>query len=70
MSVVKNKGLRPAQAAEKLGIGLSTLWARAKHEADFPRPVKLGSRTTVFLESELDAWLSKRAAQSRGTVTA
>ncbi|KFG94410.1 regulatory protein [Burkholderia paludis] len=67
---VNTKGLRPTQAAEKLGIGMSTLWSRAKHDADFPKPVKLSSRTTIFIEAELDAYLQKRIAESRGMVAA
>ncbi|KJJ95051.1 regulatory protein [Burkholderiaceae bacterium 26] len=62
---VSFKGLRPPKAAEKLGIGLSTLWARAKNDPEFPRPVKLGPATTVFLEHELDAYLAKCAAETR-----
>ena len=57
-----NRALRPARAAEKLGIGLSTLWAKAKSQADFPKPIKTGPRTTVFLEQELDAYLASCAA--------
>ncbi|WP_081071966.1 helix-turn-helix transcriptional regulator [Burkholderia cepacia] len=61
-----NRGLRPAQAATKLGIGLSSLWAKAKHEAGFPQPLKLGPRTTVFLEQELDAYLlNKRDSNAK-----
>jgi prophage regulatory protein len=67
---VTTKGLRPIQAAEKLGIGVSTLWARAKRDADFPKPVKLSSRTTIFVEAELDEYLQKRIAESRGAVAA
>ncbi|TAM08289.1 MAG: AlpA family phage regulatory protein [Paraburkholderia sp.] len=67
---VNLKGLRPVQAAEKLGIGVSTLWARAKREADFPKPVKLSMRTTIFVEHELDAYLQKRIAEARGAVLA
>jgi prophage regulatory protein len=59
------KGLRPIHAAEKLGIGVSTLWARAKREADFPKPVKLSSRATIFVEHEIDDYLQKRIAESR-----
>ena len=64
------QGLRPAQAAKKLGVGLSTLWVKAKSEPDFPRPVKLGVRTTIFIEAELDAYLQRRIAESRGVVAA
>jgi prophage regulatory protein len=54
--------LRPAVAAQKLGIGLSTLRGKAKNESGFPRPVKTGPRVTIFLEHDLDAWLASRAA--------
>ncbi|WP_175837303.1 helix-turn-helix transcriptional regulator [Burkholderia anthina] len=67
---VNTKGLRPNQAAEKLGIGVSTLWLRAKNDADFPKPVKLSTCTTIFIEAELDAYLQKRIAESRGMVAA
>jgi len=40
--------LRPAVAAQKLGIGLSTLRGKAKNESGFPRPVKTGPRVTSF----------------------
>ncbi|MDQ7978697.1 AlpA family phage regulatory protein [Paraburkholderia sp. SARCC-3016] len=56
------RGLRPAKAAEKLGIGLSTLWLKTKNQADFPKPVKIGPSTTIFLEHELDAYIATCAA--------
>ena len=58
-------GLRPVNAAKKLGIGLSTLWLKVKKEPDFPKPFKLGPRTTIFIESELDAYLASCAAKAR-----
>ncbi|MCA8051309.1 helix-turn-helix transcriptional regulator [Burkholderia arboris] len=67
---VSYKGLRPSQAAEKLGIGLSSLWAKAKAEPGFPQPVKLGPATTVFIEHELDAYIEKCIAESRQAVAA
>jgi prophage regulatory protein len=57
--------IRPAQASEKLGIGLSTLWLKVKNEPDFPKPFKLAPRTTIFLERELDEYLVACAARSR-----
>ncbi|OUL68686.1 helix-turn-helix transcriptional regulator [Paraburkholderia hospita] len=59
---VSPRALRPAKAAEKLGIGLSTLWAKAKNQADFPKPVKIGPSTTIFLEHELDAYIASCVA--------
>ena len=58
---MSSRGLRPATAAEKLGVGLSTLWRYAQTIPDFPKPVKLSPRCTIFFESELDAWLASRA---------
>lgn len=62
MSQLSQRALRPSCAAEKLGIALSTLWAKAHGDPDFPKPIKLGPRTTVFLEKEIDQWLEARAA--------
>ena len=31
--------------------------------AEFPRPVKLGAGTRVWVEAEVDAWLEARAAE-------
>lgn len=63
--VPEGRGLRPAQAAQKLSIGLSSLWLKAKTDPDFPRPFKLSPRTTVFYEHELNEYLSRCAAKSR-----
>ncbi|MBR8256677.1 helix-turn-helix transcriptional regulator [Burkholderia ambifaria] len=58
--------LRPAAAAKKLGIGVSTLWLRIKHDPTFPRAIKLSARTTVLSERELDAYVEKCASKPRG----
>jgi len=61
----QGRAIRPTQAAQKFAIGLSTLWLRVKNDPQFPKPIKLGPRTTIFLEHELDAYLAACAAQSR-----
>lgn len=58
------RSLRPQQAAQILGIGLSTLWRWAKEREDFPAPIKLGPRTTVWPLEKLVAW--RDAQSSRG----
>ncbi len=45
---------RPKAAAEYLDIGLSTLWRWAKEREDFPKPIRIGPRTTVFETRQLD----------------
>ena len=56
--------LRPSRAAQRLAIGLSTLWLKAKKEADFPKPIRLGPRITAFRIADLDAWLTRQACKT------
>jgi prophage regulatory protein len=53
--------LRPRKAAQFLGIGETTLWQWAKDRADFPKPIKLGPRTTVWELDKLIAWRNAQA---------
>lgn len=32
----------------------------------FPKPVKIGSRSIAFVESEIDAWIAARIAERDG----
>ncbi|WP_320534803.1 helix-turn-helix transcriptional regulator [Robbsia andropogonis] len=59
----QGRAMRPSKGAEYLGIGLSTFWRYARTLPDFPRPVKVSPRVTLFMEDELSAWLEKRAAE-------
>jgi len=63
--------MRPTEAAKKIGVALSTLWGKAKHDAEFPRPVKISANITIFFEDEIDAYLEACAVRSReGTALA
>ncbi len=64
-TLTHRRALRPPQAAQKLGIGLSTLWTKVKVDPDFAQPVKMGPRVTIFFEDELDAWLTSLATKAR-----
>ena len=57
--------VRPAKAAELLGIGVSTLWRYTKTVDDFPKPVRINSRVLVFVREELDSWVESRIASAR-----
>jgi len=52
--------IRPKEAAKHLGIGLSTLWMWAKNNPDFPKPINLSPRVTVFRIADLDAHVFKQ----------
>ncbi|WP_438860008.1 helix-turn-helix transcriptional regulator [Achromobacter spanius] len=53
--------LRAGAAATYLGIGVSTIWQKAREEANFPKPRKMSARTTVWLREDLDAYLASLA---------
>lgn len=57
------KHLRPKQAAELLGIGLSTFWALSRTDSDFPELVRLSPACTIVRESDLEDYLRKRSAK-------
>ncbi|CNL00316.1 helix-turn-helix transcriptional regulator [Yersinia kristensenii] len=45
--------------------GLTDKWFyKLIKDGDFPKPIKLG-RSSRWLQSEVEAWLQKRIAQSR-----
>lgn len=45
----------------------STIYRMASSEqASFPKPIKLGQRSSGWLKSEVDQWLNERIEASRG----
>jgi prophage regulatory protein len=47
--------------------GYSKPWIyRLIQQKRFPAPVKIGTRAIAFVESEIDEWVAKRIAESRG----
>lgn len=52
----QTQSARPKDAANLLGVGISTFWRWAKERQGFPKPRKLSSRCTVFDVAELLAW--------------
>jgi predicted DNA-binding transcriptional regulator AlpA len=47
---------RPSQAAVLFGVHISTIWRWVAERDDFPKPRKVGPRTTVFVTAELIAF--------------
>lgn len=55
-------------AAQKLGISRSSFWSKQDSSSPtfdptFPIPVRVGARSTGWLEHELDEWILKQAAK-------
>lgn len=60
-AINQSRSLRPRQAAEFLGIGVSTLWRWCSQDPNAPKPLRLSARVTVFREADLAAWRELRA---------
>jgi len=54
------RGVRPAKAAERLGVSLPTFWRYARTIADFPKLIKLTDAVTIVDADELDAYVERR----------
>ncbi|EMO0474738.1 AlpA family transcriptional regulator [Pluralibacter gergoviae] len=61
------KLIRFSEALDRTGYGRSWLYKLIAQQR-FPQPVKIGSRSIAFVESEVDEWINQRIAESRGEV--
>lgn len=59
-----NSILRLPTVKARTGLSRSTIYLRIS-AGQFPKPINLGYRAVGWLESEIDAWLSSRVAESR-----
>jgi prophage regulatory protein len=59
------RNLRPRQAADALGIALSTFWKRAKDDPDFPPIINLTKGCSVVREEDLEAYMEKKLQASK-----
>jgi prophage regulatory protein len=56
--------LRRKQVQARTGLSRSTIYLKIS-EGTFPKPVSLGARAVGWVESEIEAWLSRQIEQSR-----
>ncbi|WP_162575136.1 helix-turn-helix transcriptional regulator [Variovorax sp. PBL-H6] len=59
-----SRSLRVAKAREFLGVSNTTIWRWVRENPDFPRPIKLSPKVTVFQLNELVAWRDAQKAAS------
>ncbi|ELV7528921.1 helix-turn-helix transcriptional regulator [Edwardsiella tarda] len=59
--------IRMPEVISRTGYGKSWIYALIA-QGRFPKPVKIGSRSIAFVESEVDDWINQRIAESRGEV--
>lgn len=69
---IAHRLLRRKQVEQSLGLSRSTIYARldpkSRHyDPDFPKPIKLGTTSIAFVESEVQDYIAHRIADSRKT---
>jgi len=68
---VSDRYLRFPEVKQRTGLCRTTVWKyEHKTPPDFPVRVVLGPRMVGWLESEVNAWIERRAAKYRATPAA
>ena len=57
------KIIRVPTVLERIGVSRSTLYQWVS-EGKFPRSVPIGDRAVGWLESDVDAWIERKAAEA------
>jgi len=65
MSILNHKLLRLPQVISVTGLSKSTIYARIA-EGTFPKQVPLGPRLVVWVESDIQNWISEQVSVARG----
>jgi len=50
--------IRVAEVMKRTGLAKSTIWLYAKEHENFPKPLKLSPRVTVWRESDIDNYIT------------
>lgn len=67
MAIPERAFLRPAEAAQLVGLSVPSLYRLAR-QGDFPRMVKLGPHSSGFVATEVHDWCERRIAAARREV--
>lgn len=59
--------IRMPEVLRRIGYGKAWIYKLISLER-FPKPVKIGSRSIAFVESEIDEWINSRIEESRKEV--
>ena len=57
--------LRLQQVMDRTGLGRSPIYAMAS-KGEFPKPIKIGLRSSAWLENEIRDWVRDKILESRG----
>ncbi|EET1468985.1 TPA: AlpA family transcriptional regulator [Escherichia coli O146] len=61
---MSNNLLRLSDVMRRTGYSRAWIY-RLINQGRFPKPVKIGSRSVAFIESEVDEWINQRIDASR-----
>jgi len=57
---IKPAILRPKQAAQYIGVSVSSFWRFTKQDESFPKVFKVGVKTSAVMRDDLDRWIAAR----------
>ncbi|KLU15001.1 MULTISPECIES: helix-turn-helix transcriptional regulator [Xenorhabdus] len=64
MTAAKENLIRLPEVQRRTGYSKAWIYKLIRN-GEFPKQVKLGSRSIAFIESEIDNWIAKRIEESR-----
>jgi prophage regulatory protein len=65
MNNLQHKLLRLPQVKESTGLSKSSIYARIA-EGTFPKQIPLGPRLVVWVESDIQNWITEQVSAARG----
>ena len=65
MKNLQHKLLRLPQVKQTTGLSKSSIYARIS-EGTFPKQIPLGPRLVVWVESDIQNWISEQVSAARG----
>jgi prophage regulatory protein len=65
MNNLHQKLLRLPQVKQTTGLSKSTIYARIA-EGTFPKQIPIGPRLVVWVESDIQNWISEQVSAARG----
>ena len=65
MPTIQHKLLRLPEVKATTGLSKSSIYARIA-EGTFPRQIPLGPRLVVWVESDIQNWISEQVSAARG----
>ncbi|MDC9581080.1 AlpA family transcriptional regulator [Xenorhabdus sp. PR6a] len=64
MTAPKENLIRLPEVQRRTGYSKAWIY-KLINDGEFPKQIKLGSRSIAFIESEIDSWIAQRIAGSR-----